>query len=168
MTTDFPAPAFSSEMVIEPAWIDYNGHLNMAYYSLLFDRGSEEIYGDLGLGAEYAAATGCTTFTGAIQIRYRRELHEGDRVRARLQLLDHDSKRFHFWQELYHVDGWLAATAETLGLHVDRSGPKVAPFPPEVSARLAAMKAAHDRLGWPAGAGKAIGIGIRRNSAGTG
>ena len=46
------------------------------------------------------------------------------------QLIDHDAKRLRAYQEIRHVDGWLAATSETLSLHIDMSGPKVAPFPP--------------------------------------
>lgn len=154
-----PTPFISSEMIVQPEWIDYNGHMNMAYYTLLFDRCADEAYAHLGFGAHYAATSGFTTYTGAFQIRYRRELHEGDRVRVHMQLLDHDDKRFHTWQELYHVDGWLAATGEALGLHVDQSGPKVAPFPPDIHERLAAMKKAHASLGNPAAAGRPIGIG---------
>ena len=32
-------PLTSRVMGIEPDWIDYNGHLNMAFYNVLFDRG---------------------------------------------------------------------------------------------------------------------------------
>ncbi len=161
MTT--PAPFVSSEMIVQPEWIDYNGHMNMAYYTLLFDRCADEAYAYMGFGAEYAATSGFTTYTGAFQIRYLRELHRGDRVRVHLHLLDHDDKKFHTWQELYHADGWLAATGEALGLHIDQNGPKVAPFPAEILARLEAMKAAHEPLGRPPEAGRPIGI--RRKTA---
>lgn len=153
-----PAPFISSVMIVQPEWIDYNGHMNMAYYTLLFDRCADEAYAYLGFGAEYAATSGFTTYTGSFQIRYRRELHEGDRVRVHLNLLDHDNSKFHTWQELYHEDGWLAATGEALGLHIDQAGPKVAPFPPDIYKRLAAMKKAHEPLGTPAAAGRPIGI----------
>ena len=38
----FFAPFVSSVMRVEPGWIDYNGHLNMAYYHVLFDRAVDE------------------------------------------------------------------------------------------------------------------------------
>lgn len=153
-----PAPFVSSVMTIQPEWIDYNGHLNMAFYSVLFDRCADEAYELLGLGPDYAKTRRLTTYTAEFHICYLRELHLGDRVTSTFHLLDHDEKRFHTFQELRHVDGWLAATGETLGLHVDMSGPKVAPFPPDVAEKLAAMRQAHAALPRPERAGRSIDI----------
>ncbi|MCR9125240.1 MAG: thioesterase family protein [Rhodobacteraceae bacterium] len=151
-------PFVSSPMRVEPQWIDYNGHLNMAYYNVLFDTGVDEIYADFGFGPAYAQTRGHTTYTAEFHICYVRELHEGDRVRVTTQLLDFDTKRFHTYQEILHEDGWLAATAEGLGLHIDMSGPRVAPMPDDIQARLGAYKAAHDALGRPERAGRSIAI----------
>lgn len=153
-----PAPFVSSVMSIEPQWIDYNGHLNMAYYNVLFDRCADEAYELLGLGPNYAKARRHTTYTAEFHICYVRELHLSDRVTCTFQLLDHDEKRFHTFQELRHVDGWLAATAETLALHVDMSGPKVAPMPPDIIANMTAMQEVHAALPRPERAGRSIGI----------
>ena len=49
----FFAPFVSSVMRVEPAWIDYNGHLNMAYYNVLFDRAVDEVFELLGCGVDY-------------------------------------------------------------------------------------------------------------------
>ncbi|WP_428928555.1 thioesterase family protein [Marinibacterium sp. SX1] len=152
-----PAPFMSSVMEIQPDWIDYNGHLNMAFYNVLFDRCGDEAYELLGFGPDYAQR-GFTTYTAEFHLSYVRELHLGDKVRVSLQLIDHDTSKFHTYQEIHHVDGWLAATGEALGLHIDRSGPRVAPFPPDIAKRVAAMKAAHDPLGWPERAGRSVGI----------
>lgn len=152
------APFMSRDMAVEPAWIDYNGHLNMAYYGVLFDRAGDEAFEAMGLGPAYAAERKLTTYTAEFHICYLRELHQGDMVRSSFQLVDHDQKRFHSYQELFHVDGWLAATAESLTLHVDMTGPKVVPFPPDTAAKVAAMQAAHAGLPRPERAGRAIGI----------
>ena len=66
-------------MNVRPEWIDYNGHMNMAYYSVIFDEAADQIYPDLGFGPTYQK-TGCTTYTGEFHIRYLRELHLNDRV----------------------------------------------------------------------------------------
>jgi len=150
-------PFRSSEMKVLPEWIDFNGHLNMAYYNVLFDQGVDQAYGEIGLGPEYQR-TGCTTYVAEFHVCYLRELHEGDRVYTTFQLLDHDEKRFHSFQELWHVDGWLAATAEGLTLHVDQSGPRVAPMPDHILTRLDAMRQNHAKLPTPAQAGRRIGI----------
>ena len=152
------APLITSEMGIQPDWIDYNGHLNMAYYSVLFDRSGDDAFDLIGVGASYARERQHTTYTGEVHICYVRELHLKHRVYARFQLLDCDEKRLHIFQELYHVDGWLAATAESLALHVDMSGPRVAPMPADIAAGLTAFAAKHGRADRPERAGRAIGI----------
>lgn len=154
----FQAPFVSSVLEIDKAWIDYNGHLNMAYYNVLFDRCSDQAFELLGMGSDYAASRRLTTYTAEIHVCYVRELHLGDKMTCTMQLLDHDQKRFHYFQELHHVDGWLAATSEVLTLHVDMNGPKVCPFPPDIMAKLDAMRAAHAALPVPVRAGRSIGI----------
>lgn len=154
----FFAPFVSSAMTVEPGWIDYNGHLNMAYYNVIFDRGGDEAAELLGLGANYARERKLTTYTAEVHVCYVRELHLGDCVTVSFHLLDHDEKRLRAYQEIRHTDGWLAATSETLTLHVDMNGPKVAPFPADILAKVEAMRAAHAGLPMPERAGKSIGI----------
>ena len=152
------APFVSSVMEVEKDWIDYNGHLNMAYYNVLFDRCSDEAFAAMGLGPDYAKERRLTSYTAEAHICYVQELHLGDKVRVEFQLLDHDEKRIHFFQELHHVDGWLAATSESLILHVDMSGPRVVPFPSDILENVKAMRAAHKGLPKPDRAGRSIGI----------
>ena len=152
------APFVSSVMKVEPSWIDYNGHLNMAYYNVLFDRAVDEIFELLGCGADYVKQ-GFSTFTAEVHVRYLRELHEGDPVRVTIQLLDYDDKRIHYFEQLRHAEqDWLSATSENMSLHVDMAAKKVAPLPPDVMANLARMKAAHAALPWPDGAGRKIAM----------
>jgi acyl-CoA thioester hydrolase len=153
-----PSPFVSATMAIEKDWIDYNGHLNMAYYNVLFDRCMDEALDRLGAGAAYARERRMTIYTAEVHICYVQELHLGDVVTVSFQMLDHDEKRVRAFQEIRHVDGWLAATSETLSLHVDMAGPKVAPFPADVLANVAAMRAAHAGLPMPERAGRSIGI----------
>jgi len=86
------------------------------------------------------------------------ELHLGDEVTATFHLLDHGEKRIRFFQELRHVEGWLAATAEQLSLHIDMSGPRVVPYPSDILPTLGQVQAAHAVLGTPVRAGKRIAI----------
>jgi len=155
----FFAPFVSSVMKVEDGWIDYNGHLNMAYYNVLFDRAVDEAYELLGCGLTYLERTRHSTFTAEAHVRYLRELHAGDPVRVTFQLLDFDAKRLHFFEQLFHADeGWLSATSENMVLHVDMTAKKTAPFPDFVAARLARMKAAHANLPVPEGVGRRIGM----------
>lgn len=153
-----PRPFLSSLHAIEPGWIDYNNHLNMGYYTVLFDRGADEAYATLGFGPDYAEERGMTTYTAEFHIRYLRELKLGDKVRIAFRIIAHDEKRFHSFQEMYHEDGWLAATGESMVLHVDMSGPKVAPMPDDILTKVAAMTRAHANLPQPDAVGAAIGL----------
>jgi acyl-CoA thioester hydrolase len=155
----FFAPFVSSAMRVESQWIDYNGHLNVAYYSLLFDRAVDECYGILGIGEHYVTTRNASLFTAEAHIGYRRELNVGEAVRMTLQLLDFDDKRLHYFMEMRHAhDGWLAATSENMSLHVDMATRRVTPFPDDILASLALMKAAHSRLAMPEHAGRRIAM----------
>ncbi len=155
----FFAPFVSSTMRIEPEWIDYNGHLNMAYYHVLFDRAVDEAFGLAGLGPDYAEERRASFFAAEVHALYKRELTAADTVRVTLQLIDHDEKRLHYYLEIRHaVEGWVSATSENLSLHVDTATRKVVPFPADIAANLAVMKASHARLPRPEALGRVIGI----------
>jgi acyl-CoA thioester hydrolase len=158
-----PAPFISKPMAIEKDWIDYNGHLNMAYYNVLFDRCGDDAFEAMGMGLDYVKQRQLTIYTAEVHVCYVRELHLDHKVVVSLQLIDHDDKRLRLYQEIRHVDGWLAATSETLSLHIDMTGPKVAPFPADVLAKVEAMREAHSALPMPERAGRSIGI--RRKTA---
>jgi len=154
-----PTPFVSSVMRVEPGWIDYNGHLNMAYYNVLFDRAVDEVYELLGLGLDYVKTAKCSTFTAEVHVRYLRELLVDAPVQVSFHLLGFDEKRMHYFEALRHADeGWLSATSENMALNVDMTAKKVAAFPADVMARLKAMKAAHDRLPVPDGVGRRIAM----------
>ncbi|HKH34124.1 MAG TPA: thioesterase family protein [Beijerinckiaceae bacterium] len=155
----FFAPFVSSTMKVEPEWIDYNGHMNMAYYHVLFDRAVDEAFEVVGLGPDYVEERNASYFTAETHTVYKRELRVADLVRVTLQLIGFDEKRLHFYEEIRHAgEGWVSATCETLSLHVEMDSKKVAPFPPDIQANLAVMKAAHTRLPPPKDIGRVIGI----------
>jgi acyl-CoA thioester hydrolase len=154
----FRAPFESSVMRVEDGWIDYNGHLNMAYYNVLFDRAVDEAYELLEIGHDYLK-TGYSAFTAEVHVRYLRELHAGDPVRVTLQLLGYDQKRLHYFEQLLHAtEGWVSATSENMALHVDMTAKKTAPFPDGVMRRIGEMMATHADLPRPEAAGRRIAM----------
>lgn len=155
----FFAPFVSSTMRVEDAWIDYNGHMNLAYYHVLFDRTLDEAFGLVGLGPDYVAERKASYFAAEAHVLYRRELKAGDAVRVTLQLVDTDEKRLHVYMEARHArEGWTAASCEILSLHVDMTTKRVTPFPGEIRDALEVMRAAHARLPRPEAVGRAIAI----------
>ncbi len=162
----FFAPFVSSTMRVEASWIDYNGHMNMAYYYVLFDRALDEGFSLLGLGPDYVEERKASFFTGEVHTLYKRELKMHDKVRVTLQLVDYDEKRIHYYMEARHAtEGWVAACMEGLSLHVDLESRKVVPFPDDITANLAVMKAAHSRLAKPQILGRAMGIPSKTEAA---
>lgn len=155
----FDAPFKSDPMQIKPEWIDYNGHLNLAFYHVLFDTCIDEAFILFGLGPDYVKSHNASFFTLEAHVNYLRELSEGDPVYVTLQLLDYDHKRTHFFQQLYHgKEGFLSATSEQLSMHVDLESKRGTPFPDDVLARIAAMSEAHKDLARPSQIGSTIGI----------
>lgn len=158
-----PILFLSSVMAIEPQWIDYNGHLNMAYYNVLFDRAIDELWLELGMGPAYTKTRGNSTFTAECHVRYLREIHLGDPVQISVLLVASDEKRLHTFEELRHArEGWLSATSENISLHMDLNARKVAPFPPDIAARVRVVTAAHSTTSRPESIGRAIAMPAKK------
>jgi acyl-CoA thioester hydrolase len=154
-----PAPFLSSVMQIEPQWIDYNGHLNMAYYNVMFDRAIDQLWLKLGIGPSYMKERNGSTFTAECHVRYLREIHLGDPVQVSVLLVAADEKRLHTFQQLHHAtEGWLSATSENMSIHIDMEKRKTAPFPADIQARIAAVVNAHAKVVRPEGIGRKVAM----------
>ena len=155
-------PFRASVMQIEPQWIDYNGHLNMAYYNVLFDRAIDELWLQIGIGPDYMKARGGSTFTAECHVRYLREIHLGDPAQVSITLVASDEKRLHTFEELRHAtEGWLSATSENMTIHMDMAARKTAPFPPDIRARITALVQAHSAHPHPEGIGRKIAMPVK-------
>lgn len=140
-------------------WIDYNGHLNDGYYAVAFSLASEVFLEMAGVYTAYREQTNCTVYTVETHISYLKELKEHDPLEVTCQLVAYDKKRIHIYLEMFHAsERYLAATYETLLLHVDQTIVRVAPMPEEVSQKLASIAAAHVELKVPARAGRSIAV----------
>jgi acyl-CoA thioester hydrolase len=145
-----PAPFAAGTAVVRPEWIDYNGHMNVGYYHVVFDLAAEEFFGFLGLDASFRERYGTTTFALESHLNFLREVKEGDPLRFEARLLDHDAKRIHFYQEMFHAtEGYLAASCESLSAYVSEAARRTAPMPQALLERLAQVKAAHGALARP-------------------
>jgi acyl-CoA thioester hydrolase len=144
---------------VRPEWIDHNQHMNMGYYLVVFDLATDEFFRWIGLGDEHRGANAVTTFCLEAHVTYHREVRAGDPLRFTTQLLGYDEKRIHYIHAMYHAtEDYLAATNELMSLHVSQATRRAAPMAPEVLARLAAIRAAHDTLPRPPQAGRRVGL----------
>jgi acyl-CoA thioester hydrolase len=153
------APIRSSAMSVESAWIDYNGHLNMAYYHVLFDRALDQVFACIGVDKRYVEEAHHSIFALEAHVCYLRELRAGERVAVETVFLGHDAKRLHLFQSLLNLDkGFVAATSEQVGMHVDLGKRRGAPFPAAILARIGGLAVAHARLPQPDQAGRRISL----------
>ena len=145
------------EATVLPEWIDSNGHLNLAYYVVVFDLATDKLYATLGIGDAYREATGNSCFTAETHTVYEREVRLGDQLLVKTWLLGADSKRLHYFHEMFHVEsGERSAVQELMALHIDMSVRRVAPFPEAQVAALAQAVARYAPAGLPKGAGRRI------------
>ena len=144
---------------VREEWIDYNGHMNVGFYLVAFDQAVKPFFNWLGFTDEFRKANNSSTFALEAHLSFVRELSAGEEIRFETRLLDHDHKRIHFYQEMYHVDqGYLAATHESLGTYMDMSIRKTSTMPGEITDRLGEVLAAHKTLAAPWQVGHKIGI----------
>ena len=164
MESELTAPYTCAGRRVEPAWIDYNGHMNMAYYNVVFDQALDQVFDDLGIGAGYVRDGGGSCFTVEIHVTYIQELKLDDPIRVTFQLLDWDEKRLHFFGEMYHADeGYLAATSEQMSLHVDMASRKAGPLPVHAQQRIGEMMQLHHGLATPDQVGHVMRIPAERS-----
>lgn len=153
------APLRSSARRVLPEWIDYNGHMNVAYYLLAFDKAMDDVFDELGMGVALVRERRMGPMALVNQIHYLDELLEGQEFACDLQVLDADRKRMHYFVTMHHLSkGTVAATMEGLSINVDLEARRSVPYPDDIRERLEAIRAAHAGLPRPKQAGATIGI----------
>ena len=124
---------FLSTQKISKEWIDYNNHMNVSYYLLLFDKyGADVLNDNFKMGEHSAKTTGKSTMIVESNITYNQELKLDDEVDVNLIYFNHDKKRLQYKMEMIHKkEKYLASTIEVLALYVDLNTRKVSEFEQE-------------------------------------
>jgi acyl-CoA thioester hydrolase len=152
-------PVIEYEAIVQPEWIDSNGHMNLAYYVVVFDLATDALYAALDIGDAYREATGNSCFTAETHTLYEREVHLGDSLMIRSWLLGADTKRLHYFHEMFHVDsGERSAVQELMALHIDMGVRRVSPYPAEQYAALQQAVKQYAPATLPKGAGRKIAL----------
>ena len=156
------APFAQHEETVRPEWIDYNGHMNLAYYVVVFDHATDVLFDMLGVGNAYRDARNCSNFVLETHTLYEREVAEGDRLRVVSHLVAADAKRLHFFHEMFRADeDRRAAAQELLSIHVDLASRRSAPFPDDRATVIEAMLRARAGMPLPEGVGRRIAMPVR-------
>ena len=113
-------------------WTDYNGHMNLSYYILVFDVGAEVILSKFKMGEQSAKTEKRSTMVVETHTTYNQEVKEGNEVDVFLSHFDHDKKRLHYKLEMYEKGkNVLSSTTEVLSLYIDLNLRKVTEFEDE-------------------------------------
>jgi acyl-CoA thioester hydrolase len=121
-----------ANQIIKKEWTDYNNHMNMAYYVLVFDQIWEIILEKFKMGEQSAKSTKMSTMVVETHTTYNNEVKEGDEVDINLTFFDHDKKRLHFKMEMIEKSSKkLSATLEMLSLYIDLDKRRVTEFEDE-------------------------------------
>lgn len=129
------------EARVPPKWADYNGHMSAPCYALAFGEANDRAMQALDMGHEYRERTGCALYVVEARYTYRAGMTSGDGYRVSSWLGGADDKRLSITHRMTATDGRIAAEAEILFVHVDRSGPRAVAFDPDLHARLTNMSA---------------------------
>ena len=155
--TGLPAPFTGHTARVRPDWIDENGHMNLAFYVVVFDEATDLLWDAIGLGQPYRQATGNGTFAAESHILYRAELFLGDEASVSTQILGADAKRLHLAHEMRRGLA-LIAQQEIMLLNVSLGTRRVTPFPPSTLAQVLAAAAAHAALPRPDWVGRRLAM----------
>ena len=140
-----------------PEWIDVNGHMNVAYYTLAFDQAIDTLWAEFGITGDHIRAANSSTFTAEMHITYRRELVQDEQFLVTAQVLAFSEKGIHVFLRTYHCDEhYLVATAECVNLHVDLATRRVIPWPGHILERIRAYTVAQGDVIKPAETGRII------------
>lgn len=163
MADDATAGLRPHRETVRPEWVDYNGHMNVAYYVLVFDHGTDKALEHLGVGRRYCARTGRSVFVVESHVTYEAEVVAGDELRITSRVLGCDDKRLHMFHAMHRAhDGRLAATNELLFVHVDMGARRATVFPDDARARIEAAVRAQSAEPMPPQVGRAIGLKLKR------
>jgi acyl-CoA thioesterase FadM len=152
-----PTPLTLYQTTVSPDWLDYNNHMTEGYYGYVFGYVSDAFIDYAGMDAEYRARTDCTIYTVETHICFLRELPAGAGLHFTTQLLGTDAKRMHVFHQMFHAEaGYLAATFESMMVHVNQEVGRVVPMPEEIQRWLGEIAVAHEGLERPVQVGRGI------------
>jgi carnitine 3-dehydrogenase len=147
--------------IVDPSWVDYNGHLTESRYLQVFAESTDALLGIVGVDADYLGR-GLSAYTVETHIRHLREVGGLEPIVVDTQILATDEKRLHVFHTMAHgTSGDILATGEQMLVHVDANAGKASAWQEPAAERLAAASAAHSGLPPPDGVGRAVGIPAR-------
>ena len=167
---EIAAPLELYSAVVEPDWVDYNGHMTEWAFLTVFGWASDALFRYLGIDEAYRAGSH-SYYTVETHLSHLREASLGEPLRVTTQVLGSDVKRLHIFHTMYRGGaggaggtsggGEMLCTGEQMLVHVDIAAGRSTPLTSGPAAAVAAVTAAHASTPVPPQAGSRMGIGSR-------
>lgn len=141
-------------------WIDYNGHMNLAYYVMAFDQ-SLDLFLDqeIGVGESLVISRKQGPFVLQNHVHYLDELLVDEQYYCRFLLLDGDAKRLHIAGSMHRADNDVTVCVmEQVLINVDHDTRRSTPYPIDIQTRITALVKVHARIPRPSQIGRPIGL----------
>lgn len=148
---NFDALPITHRATVPESYLDVMGHMNVMWYTHLFDRGTWQFFEMLGMTLAYFEDNEAGGFALESHARYLAEVRLGQSVTIRSRAIGRTAKRIHFMHFMVIDDGGvLAATVELIGMHIDRAVRRSSPYPTHIATVIDELVAEHRRLDWDA------------------
>lgn len=126
----------SLDIIVRPTEIDVNGHVNNAKYLEYLEWGREEWYESGNLHYDLLNELGVQTVTVNININYRKECRQGERLNITTEPHKLGRSSFVLLQQIRNADGELCADAAVTIVTIDIHSRKSRPVPEELRALI--------------------------------
>jgi acyl-CoA thioester hydrolase len=130
-------PIKVSKGKVKEDWIDYNGHMNMAYYVQCFEESSDFLLEHMDLGYRYAIEEQKGVFVIKCEINYRKEINLHENFIISLEELVCKGKKLIVGLKMVNENNEMIADYKILNLNVDLETKKSITFSPKIIAQLA-------------------------------
>ena len=130
-------PIKVSKGKVKEDWIDYNGHMNMAYYVQCFEESSDFLLEHMDLGYRYAIEELKGVFVIKCEINYRKEINLHENFIISLEELVCKGKKLIVGLKMFNENNETIADYKILNLNVDLETKKSSTFSPKIIAQLA-------------------------------
>ena len=141
-------PFYSKVRKVRKTWIDYNGHMNVAYYTLVFDDAIDEFLEKvLGIGPSFIKEKKQGSYALQTQYRYLKELLLNNSFHVSIFVVDLKKKQMHLMAQMVAPSGQaIYASCETIMVNVDLIKRQSCDYPQFVFKKLSDLHKASEEL----------------------
>ncbi len=144
MSEKFPVKGKSVSVTNEMC--DFNGHMNVVYYHHIFEDGCYDFHQEMGFTKDYFNK-GYSSFSLETNIRYLKELREGEMATPFFRLIKINPKLVHYGAIIRDNAGNISSFSEQVLAHVDMNTRRTSLMPRVLINKLNSVLKEHKATG---------------------